>query len=243
MLDCEAVHAAMRRFESCSRTQDGLRVSTHCLYPSFEQVFVFVVGVGDGFIVHDGGGASKEAWVHGAEQRTISAVSRASAAAFGCEVVTDQITLSVPSMEWIWSGVVAVANASSDAARAAVGKVRMTKEESLIHRAKAVFDAAAWRPETRLEYKFTGKSGKVHTFDLAVQSGEKVALVEAVVPHPNSIASKYLAFSDTEAITGVFKYALYEGELSTEDKSLLSNVADLVNIRSIVGTDARFILQ
>ena len=243
MLDCEAILSALRPFESCVRTQDGLRVSTHCLYPSFEQVFVYVVGLGDGFIVHDGGGAAREAWVHGAEPRTVFAASRASAAAFGCEVVSDQIRVVVPSIEWLWSAHVSVANATSDAARAAVGKSRMTKEESLIRRAKAAFDSAVWKPETKLEYKYVGKSGKVHTFDLAVQSGARIALVDAVIAHPNSIASKYLAFSDTEASSGVYKYALYDGELSSEDKSLLSNVADLINIRSIVGADASFMLQ
>lgn len=243
MLDCAAVHAALLPFESCVRTSEGLRISTHCLYPSFGQVFVYIVGMGDGFIVHDGGGAVKEAWSHGAEPRAIAAASRMAASAFGCEVVLDQIRVSIPSIDWLWSAHVSVANATSDAARSAVGKSRVTKEESLIHRAKAAFDAAAWKPETRLEYKYAGRSGKVHTFDLAVQSGEKVALVDAVIAHPNSIASKYLAFSDTESGPGIYKYALYDGDLPAEDKSLLSNVADLINIRSIVGTDARFILQ
>ena len=80
-------------------------------------------------------------------------------------------------------------------------------------------------------------------FDLAVFSGGQTALIDAVVAHPNSIAAKYLALSDAEMQPGLFKYALYEGELEQHEKALLSNVADLINFKSLSGTNGKFLLQ
>ena len=45
------------RFLLCEETPEGARVATHCLYPSFESVRVFVARLSDGFNVHDGSGA------------------------------------------------------------------------------------------------------------------------------------------------------------------------------------------
>lgn len=243
MLDCDVVHTAMGMFSGCQRTEDGLYVTTHCMYPSFEPVGVYVVGHGGGFIVHDKGEAARGSWMRGIESRGFKRIAKSSAALFGCEVNGVQITCEALSSDWLWSAITSVANASADAARAAMGKVRVVKEASLITKTKSILDAAKWKPETKLEYPFPGKSGKTHMFDLAVFSGGQTALIDAVVAHPNSIAAKYLALSDAEMQPGLFKYALYEGELEQHEKALLSNVADLINFKSLSGTNGKFLLQ
>lgn len=243
MLDCAEISTVLDQFQTCERTHDGTRVSTHCLYPSFERVHVFVVSHGDGFIVHDGGGAARAAWEHGNDRSSFSRLLTLAAAAFGCETSRDQIRISVLSQDWLWAGIASVANASADAARAAVGKVRVSRENDLIKKTKAILDAASWRPETKLNYIYAGESGKLHTFDLGAIYSEDTILIDAVIPHPNSIAAKYLAFSDTKRRRGLYKYALYDSDLSPEDKSLISGVADLISFDAIVGTDARFLLQ
>lgn len=243
MLDCAVVESAMGRYEHCRTADGGLQVLTHCLYPSFEQVSIIIVGHGDGFIVHDGSGAERVAWLHGADERTFTRSAKASADAFGCEFVDGQIRAKVPSQEWLWSAIASVANAAADAARASVGRVRQTKEVGLIHRTKAILDGANWAPKTQLEFPYPGRSGKIHTFDLLIEHGRAIALMDAVVDHPNSIAAKYLAFSDTERRPGLFKYAVYEGDLSAADKSLISDVAELIRFDAIRGTDGRFLLQ
>lgn len=243
MLDCAVVHAAMDRFEACARTSEGLRVTTHCLYPAFEQVEVFVVGHGDGFIVHDGGGAARTAWLHGAADRAVNGSLTAAAAGFGCEVKDRSIRVEAASADWLWSAIAAVANASSDAARASVGRVRLTKEVGLIAKTKAILDAARWKPQTKLSVPMTGRSGKVHTFDLAVEHEGRLALIDAVVPHPASIAAKFMSFADTESQDRLYKYALYDGDLSSEDKTLISGVAELVSFKAIQGGDGRFLVQ
>ncbi|MGJ8623987.1 MAG: hypothetical protein ACSHW1_14605 [Yoonia sp.] len=233
----------MGKFASCEAKPDGLFVTTNCLYPSFEPVGVYIVGYGEGFIIHDNADAARLSWMYGTEERSFKRIAAHSALTFGCQAKGTQIQCEVVSADWLWSGVATVANASADAARTAVGKYRLAKETNLVARTKAIFDRASWKPNTKLDYPFPGSSGKTHIFDLAVLSGGATALIDAVTPHHNSIAAKYLAFSDTSSQPGVYKYALYEGELSAEDKSLLSNVADLVSYEAIAGTDGRFILQ
>lgn len=243
MLDCNTITTQLGEFGSCEPTSDGLYVTTNCLYPSFEPVGVYVVGHGDGYIVHDNADAARLASMYGVDERTYQRFAALYAREYGCEVSGLQVECGADNENWLWSAIATVANASADAAKAAVRKVRVAKEVSLVTRAKAVFDQAKWKPQTKLDHNYLGVSGKIHTFDLAVMSGEKTALIDAVTPHHNSIAAKYLAFSDTASHSGIYKYALYEGDLSSEDKSLLSNVADLIPYKSLVGTDGSFVLQ
>jgi hypothetical protein len=242
MLDCATVDQAIGRYEGCAPTEDGLRVMTHCLYPSFEQVAVFVVSKGSDLIVHDGAGAARAAWLHGSEPRAVSR-SLTNAAASGCEVKDHTIMTRAASVDWLWAAIASVANASSDAARASAGRIRQTAEETLIRKTKAILDSAAWKPGTKLDAEYPGESGKIHKFDLMIEHGTEIALMDAVVSHPNSIAAKYLAFSDTEKRRGLYKYALYDNDLAPEDKTLLSNVADLIAYQAILGTDGRFLLH
>lgn len=69
------------------------------------------------------------------------------------------------------------------------------------------------------------------------------ALVDAVVPHPTFIAAKHLSFSDTQSRAGLVKIALYEAELSSEDKSLISEIADLTPFDALEKTGGEFILN
>lgn len=243
MLDCVSFSDLSKRHESCEQTSEGLRLATHCVYPSFEPVYVYIVPFGDGFIVHDDSGAGRLSWMYGVDTRSLGRLAKKAAAEFGCDYNRGQMRCTVESEDWLWSAILAVANASAESVRAAVGKNRLPKEQSMISRAKRVFDKAKWKPETILGFDVPGKSGKLHKFDLAVISGGATAILDAVVPHQNSIAAKYLALSDAENQPGFFKYSLYDAELSTEDKALLSNVSDLVHIKSLIGTDGRFLIQ
>ncbi len=52
-MTCEDILAALAGEATCEQTPSGMRVETHCLYPSFDPVDVFVVRHGEGFIVTD----------------------------------------------------------------------------------------------------------------------------------------------------------------------------------------------
>lgn len=236
MLDCQQISEALGEFGTCERTERGTRVTTHCLYPSFEPVNVFIVSSKVGFEVHDNAGAVTSSWLHGRERAAIGKILAKSARTYGCDFDKDVISCRAFEREGIYAAVLSVANASADAARAAVGKEAAQGEESLVERTHGVLQRSSYKLELRKEFEYPGKSGKHYKFDIAAFRGDDLALFEIVLPHPYSIASKYLAFSDTETRSGIYKYAIYDRALPPEDRALMSNVADLVSFTSFAKT-------
>ena len=242
MLDCAAITEALGPLSTCAKTDRGWQVATQCLYPSFEQVFVYAIGYGDGFLVHDGGGAAKSCWMHGIDKRSISAALSSASKSYDCRVSGDHLRVEIVSLDWLWSAVASVANASASAANDTVGRLKPSGEDDIIKRAKAVLDRKPWA-ETKLDFPYVGSSGRTYRFDLSVKSGAELALIEAVGANPLSIASKYVALSDAEPSPGVYKWAIHSGDLSSEDKSLMSNVADLITIDSLQAADGKFLFS
>src|SRR4051794_27825100 len=119
---CDDIKAALSAFEACTETDEGSRVTTHCLYPSFDQVNVFVVRIGEGFRIHDGGGAVRSAWLHGREESLVSRMLTKQATRYQIRVQDDSLIADAPSIEWLASAVLAVANASAAAAHAALDR-------------------------------------------------------------------------------------------------------------------------
>ena len=239
MLDLDTVRYNLAHPEALQMTKAGARVRTHCLYPSFDPVDVFLVGYADGAIVHDGGGAAKSAWIHGAT----AAKLKSSAQLFGCEVRDGQIRERISSLDWLWAAIAAVANASAHAAQHAVGKSSLMKEEALISKTKTILDQTAKNSTIKRRFSQAGESGKIHEFELSVTMPKTLILIDSVSPHHASIAAKYMAFSDVKNRPGLYKYAVYETDLPQEDKTLLSCVADLVPFHKISETGGRQILQ
>lgn len=117
-MPCDEVRTALDAFGVCTETEEGSRVATHCVYPSFDPVHVFVVRYGDGFRVHDGGGALRAAWLHGREEANIRRMIAKQAVRFQVRVLDDAIVADAPSAEWLTSAILSVANASAWAAHA-----------------------------------------------------------------------------------------------------------------------------
>lgn len=230
MLDCTDIDTSLAQFKSCTATRDGLRITTDCLLPSFEQVHVYVVKFGDGLIVHDDCAAARSAWMHGVDERTVAKDIAAVARAFSCRSEDNQISMGVPGIDWLWSAVASVANASAEAARRSVGKARKAPEQTLFIRAFTAIEKGTLGASILRSYNYAGDSGRRYDFDIGVVRRDDVALVEIVTAHPASIAFKHLAFSDVSVGPSGAKYIVHGGDLLAADKVLLSNVADLVSI-------------
>jgi len=130
-MTCESIRAALSSFDLCVETEDGARVSTHCLYPSFDPVNVFVVGFGDGFIVHDSGGAFRSAWDHAKDESVIRRSLSRQAQKYRIGVDNDALSVAVSNVDWLLSAILAVANASASAAHAAIEHVIVANENRL----------------------------------------------------------------------------------------------------------------
>ena len=239
MFDLNTIQHSIAQSTEAQMTDRGVRIRTHCLYPSFDPVDVFVVGYAEGAIVHDDGGAAKSSWVHGVS----AAKLKPSAQLFGCETKDGQISQKISSLDWLWAAIAAVANASAHAAQLAVGKSAMTKEDVLITKTKTILDQTAKKDTIKRRLSLPGESGKIHEFELSVRTSTSLVLIDSVSPHHVSIAAKYMAFSDVKARPGLYKYAVYETDLPQEDKTLLSTVADLIPFHKISETGGKQILQ
>jgi hypothetical protein len=242
---CDDIKAALSAFEVCTETEDGSRVATHCLYPSFEPVEVFVVRFGDGFRVHDGGGATRSAWTHGRDNVLIGRMLTKQANRYQIGVIDDALVASVPSIDWLASAILAVANASAAAAHAALDRFVTATETVLKDKILKVLKSTVPVSMVAVGYEVAGQS-KIHKFDFAVTEFDgSMLLLNAVAPHHISVASKYVAFSDIIHREDVRtdRWAVHDKELEPSDVSLLQQVADIVPMKALQKGLERLMLQ
>lgn len=242
MTRCAEITAALSELHSCSEVDGSARVSTHCLYPSFEPVVVSISRFGHGFHVHDDGGAYREAWLHGRDEHAISRALSKESSRYQAKTRNNVIFADTDAADWLPSLILAVANASASAANAAVDRSPVISDGDLKTKIFLSLERSLPNFNVRRGFPVKGKSGKEYDFDFGVfGSSSKILLVNAVIPHPNSIASKFLAFSDSSDIptleqSSAFRYerfAVFERPLAADDSALMRQVADLVPIRSL----------
>jgi hypothetical protein len=233
-MPCEEISSALSLLNRCDSTPDGSRVATHCMYPSFDPVYVFVSRMGNGFRVHDGGGAFRCAWLHGRDQKIAAHSLTVESARFHLDVIGESLATSVESNEWLPSAIIGVANASAAAANRAIARATMVAEEVLTQKIEKVLAESVGPKGFRREFLARGKSGKEHRFDFAILPGNSRAgiLIDAVAPHHSSISSTYVAFADTDADQN-HKFAVYERPLETSDTALLQQVATILPISAL----------
>ncbi len=232
---CERLHAELVRMADCAVTDEGVSIATHVMYPSFEPVKVFISGHGEGYRVHDGGGAMHSAWDHGRDAKVAQRVLAKHAKMHSLEHIDGRLVASVPNYDWLISAVLTVANASAGAAADAVDR-DVSSEATLADRIEEVLLAAYGPREFVRHYEVSGRSGKRYTFDFAVRRPRAGwLLVDGLTPHPASIAAKYVAFADTgrdaEGISG--RFAVYERALDDADAALMQQVAALVPFHAL----------
>jgi hypothetical protein len=231
---CEDVLGAMKYFGSCDESRAGARVPTHCLYPSFEPVYVGVVKFGDGFIVHDDGGAFRCAWSHGRDGAFISRCINREAVRFHLTVKDYSIIADASSLEWLASAILSVSNASAAAANQAVSHFVAATESDLLTKIYEALVGEFSIPNVTKEFAARGRSGKEYRFDFGVRKDARNTIViNAVSPHPTSIAAKYVSFADG-APDASAKFAVHDRPLDADDVSLLQQVAEIVPLKALV---------
>lgn len=232
-MDCSGILALLGKGDACLETSEGVRIRTHCLHPSFEEVFVYVVGHGEGFIVHDGGEAVTAALRHGRDDGAMQAGLKKASQRFGLDLEEGKLIAKVPNLGWLRSGVLSVANASAMASAAAV-EVAIEKNTRALHEAILV-EIKKVVPERRIQsgYKYRGVSGREWPVDFAVLSDRGPLLIKAITPHVNSISSGYTAFGDIGANDNIPRFAVHSQPLSQENQALIRQVAQLMPLASV----------
>lgn len=229
-LRCEDIAAAFGTDSICEETDMGLRYTTHCLYPSFDPVAVFIVRVGDGIVVHDGGGAAQSVWLHGRDNSALNKSLKEQAVQYHLAVNDGVLSLEIKSDDWLPQAILAVANASAAVAWDAIEAAHQAQENAIHEIIHGVLRAVVREDRIADGFDMRGKSGKHHHFDFAVREPKGITLIGAVAPHHVSVAAKYLSFSDTkgfgEEIRG--RFIVHEKPLEEEDVNLLLQCADVV---------------
>lgn len=231
---CGDIKNALADFLACEETPEGSRVATHCLYPSFEHVRVFVAKIGDGYTVHDGAGAYSAAWLHGREEDLISKCLIRAAEKFRIFTTSgNALAARVTTVDWLASGILTVANASSIAAHDAVERIVAAQEEALIDKiGKSLHEVVPPNYLTK-NVNVKGISGGTRHFDFIIaRDSPQPIFVNSVTPRRNSISAKYVSFADTGADKR-FKLAVHDRELETGDTALLQQVASVVPLGSL----------
>jgi len=234
--ECGKIRSALAELPDCVQTDEGTRFTTQCLYPSFESVDVFVVRYGDGYRVHDGGGAVRSAWDHGRDLSAIRHALSQQASSFHVELSEDALVATVEREDWLLSAVLSVANASALAAREVAAASPRAAENDLKDQILSTLYRVVQPRYIAREYEVRGRSGKKHKFDFGVQSAlDGIILLNAVSPHHVSISSKYVVFADTsgEYANIRARFAVHDRPLEPEDVSLLQQVADIVPLSSL----------
>lgn len=239
-MSCDDIRAALAGFDVCEETSEGACLTTHCLYPSFEPVRVFVAKFGDGYKVHDGKGAFVAAWAHGRDEALINRALVAECSRYHLSVSSDAIVADVPSKDWLLSGILGVANASAAAATAVVARVVAAAEAALVDRIQAALIEAFGTSSFSKAVDIVGKSGGRRHFDFALKAGDHDVLINGVSPHHGSISAKYVAFADTDG-DQAHKFAVYDRTLEVDDVALLQQVASIVPIEALTRGAQRII--
>ena len=235
-MNCGDLQKHLELLYPCRKDEDGLRIATSCLYPSFSQVFVFIVKLGDGYKVHDGGGAYACSWELGREPALIKRILSQESQRNRIRVDDGVFVADAVSAEWLPSAILSVANASAFAARAIIDHVVAAAEADLSEKIFQALRLVYPEPSIKREFHLVGNSGKTHLFDFAVGDPDKrILLLNAVSPHHSSIAHKYTAFSDVKSLLdgAAHGFAVFDRPLEADDASLMQQVADLVPVASV----------
>lgn len=222
---CETLSGYTAQIWACKETENGARIRTTCVFPSFEPVFVYVAKLGDGFMIHDAGETVATILAHGQEGDVAKRLIRSECKRYDLSFGDRRISLKIDALEWLETAIVAVANTSASAARNALKENNKKSEREL---ADVIFDLL----EPKLAkgtiskgFPFMGESGRRYRFDLAIQGKNRLTLIETVTPHAISVNSKYVALADVPAEERVQKIVAHNNDLSQEDILLLQNVA------------------
>ncbi|MFM9940907.1 MAG: hypothetical protein ACKVP7_15595 [Hyphomicrobiaceae bacterium] len=174
----------------------GVRVSTHCLYPSNSSVMVTVVQWGDFYRVDDAGAALDEVSQSIQTEQNLKSMMRGIVKRRGCDL-TDRGEIISPMVSYsdLRAAIVLVANASKTAAEYLLANARPPRRDFK----KAIEDILnlKFKDKWSRNGKIAGASTKEHGFDYVVNiSGGRQLALDFVMPDANSVNSAVVAHLD-----------------------------------------------
>lgn len=217
----------------CVDTGEAVAVPTHCLYPSNANVTVFVRGGVNEFTVSDDGLALAEISAHGFDiQKPTNILNKfCRPAGLGC--ADGQIYSPVVPLDGVVGAILHVANAASKFTNWAVHNLRREAEKDLENDIYKILRQQFSSARIKKEKMVSGESNRQYKFDFSVRlGGERILLVDHVVPNPVSINSRIVAHIDVFRLNEqIFLPRLvYDNEQpwGASDLAVLSMAGDVV---------------
>lgn len=191
------IQAALGSWPQLREIERGIRVPTHCLYPSNSTISVVIASRGnDRFRVDDDAQALDELAQTLATKQKLSKSLKGLVKHRGCELTQrGEIISPVVSADELRAAVILIANASKAAAEHLVGSVRPPRKDMrrIIEELLDLKFKDRWMRDGRI----VGASNKEHGFDYVVHisCGRQLAL-DFVVPDASSVNSAVVAHLD-----------------------------------------------
>lgn len=232
-MDCEMLHALMNERTFCERTEYGHKFLTHCYYPSFDRVAIYVSQFGDGYVVSDGGDAASAAFLHGKDDATFAESAKRAASRFALDIEDGMLVARTDSKDWLHPAMLAVANGAAMASSEASEHIAVKREKELRNEIKLALLEIVAEHNIATDFSYRGSSGTLWRIDFALMNIERPLLIKAVLPNRNSVTANYAAWGDIAANDDAVRYSAHNRPLKQEDQSLILQVAKLVPTSSL----------
>lgn len=179
-------------------TEDGVRVSTQCLYPSNGCVAVTVRGSGDRFVITDDGGALSEISSAGLAQRPTDRQVRSVVQQQGLKVQNGAIYSPPVPLDAVAMAILLVANAAKEVADWGLDHLRFSIPRSF-RRDLTELLQRHFHDNMKDDQPIVGASNKPHKFGHVIYlQNEKRFLVDPVVNDASSINARVVANLDVK---------------------------------------------
>jgi hypothetical protein len=195
----QACHGLFQLAGPPKRVEDGIVVTTHCMYPSNSLVRVTVRGGGGTIVASDEGAALSEALAAGVEVRDYDRTLAHLVREQGLFIRKSMIFTPKMPIEAVPLAILHVANASQEVARWMFdhGKVKRTRDFK-----RALADFLSKRFDDRVVHGefVVGHSNKQHKFANVVSlPGEKKLIIDPVSNDSSSINARVVANLDVKS--------------------------------------------
>ena len=217
MISDSTIKEMMQPMTVVTQVDGGIRIGTHCLYPSNGTVAVSIRKQMDSYVISDDRGAVNEANGSGLQFHRLSLANIDKKLKHiiknqGLLVKDGVISSPRVPLEAIPAVVLLVANASKDAADWMLGNMKFTVSRDF---KKNVADLLERHFNTNLKHneEIVGHSNKAHNFTNVIYlSGQRELLVDAVTNDTASINAKVIANLDIKLLQNpqIIQHVIYD---------------------------------
>lgn len=202
MIDARTIKEALCSSISVTQLEDGVRVTTHCLYPSNGTVTVTIrPGLG-GYIVGDDRGATSEAWSCGLATLATDKQIRPLLKSYGLHVNNGEILSPPVGENELAAAILLVANAAKDVADWSLAHLRERPKRNFKAELASLLERHFHGNLKHLP--IVGLSNRQYNFDhVVLLSNDRRLIIDAVVNDPSSINSRVVANLDVRMVNDV----------------------------------------